>query len=95
MPSHRHIRSSLPVEAARRVSILQIAKRLRLGEPVPSGGEYLVCCPLHDDHDPSLRLNAERNIWYCFVCGEGGDGIKLVQRARGLTFVDAVRWIVS
>ncbi|MCR4836860.1 MAG: hypothetical protein K5899_10865 [Bacteroidaceae bacterium] len=34
-------------------------------------------CPLHDDHHPSLHLNAPRNIFKCFSCGKGGDVISL------------------
>ena len=85
----------LPVEEARQVSILRVAEKLDLGDPVPAGTEFRVRCPLHDDHDPSLCLNVERNVFFCHVCAEGGDGIKLVERALGLRFSDAVRWLVG
>jgi DNA primase len=29
-------------------------------------------------------------LWHCFPCGEGGDGIRLVERVRGVTFAAAV-----
>ena len=79
------------VDAARHISILEIADRLGLGEPRRSGSEWLVLCPLHADERPSLHLNAEKGCWYCFPCGEGGDGIGLVMRARRLGFADAVQ----
>ena len=81
----------LPVEEARAVSILDVAQRLGLGEPVRRGREIAVCCPLHDDDRPSLTINTDRNVWYCFPCGIGGDGLALYQRARGITFAEAVR----
>lgn len=84
----------LPVEKARQVSILALARRLDLGTPRKRGGEHLVRCPLHDDTDPSLSLNAEKGLWYCWPCGQGGDGIDLVMDCRGLQFPDAVKWIV-
>jgi len=84
-------RGRLPVERAKRVPILEVAQRLRLGEPVARGRELLVLCPLHDDHNPSCYLDTDRNLWHCFVCNQGGDGIRLLQRARGLSFQDAVR----
>ena len=95
MMGRRSTLSPGQVETARRISILTIARRLNLGEPVPHGHEWAVLCPLHDDHNPSLHLNPDRNVWFCFVCGEGGDGIKLVQRVTGLGFVEAVTWIAG
>jgi DNA primase len=81
-------------DRARRVSILVIARRLGLGEPVRCGPEWLVLCPFHDDHHPSLSLNEEEHKWYCFACEDGKDGINLVMRVKGMKFVDAIRWIV-
>lgn len=83
------------VEEARRTSILTIARSLRLGEPIARGNEWAVLCPLHDDHEPSLYLNDRKGVWYCHVCGEGGDGIQLVERAQQKDFADAVRWIAG
>lgn len=93
----RHLRSrpSLPVDEASRVPILEIAGRLGLGTPLPRGDEYAVFCPLHSDTNPSLYLNTKKNLWYCFPCDVGGDGIALLREARGLSFPDAVRWIVG
>jgi DNA primase len=52
-----------------------------------------VLCPFHDDHDPSLLLNTDEDLWFCFPCGAGGDGIALVMRVRGCGFTEAVAWI--
>lgn len=79
------------VQAARRVSILDLVQRLDCGVPVRRGKSLLVRCPLHDDSDPSLRLDVGEGLWYCDPCGEGGDVIQLYMRARGLAFADAVR----
>ena len=89
----RSRRLRLPLREAKRVSILEVARRLGLGEPVCLGREWVVLCPLHDDHAPSCHLDPKKNWWYCFVCQEGGDGIRLVKRARGLDFATAVRWL--
>jgi hypothetical protein len=85
----------LPVDDARAVPILEVVSRLGLGEPRRAGKEYVLPCPLHDDSRPSLRLNPERGLWHCFPCGEGGDGIRLVERVRGVTFAAAVRELVG
>jgi hypothetical protein len=37
-------------------------------------------CPFHDDKDPSLILNDQKNIFHCFGCGAKGDIIEFVRR---------------
>lgn len=34
--------------------------------------EYIITCPLHDDHKPSCSVNLEKEVFYCFVCRRGG-----------------------
>lgn len=36
------------------------------------GREYIGVCPFHEDTDPSLKVNPEKGIFKCFVCGKGG-----------------------
>lgn len=86
-------REPLDVTHARAMPILDVAERLGLGKPRRVGRGHLVCCPLHEDTRPSLRLNPIRNQWYCFPCGVGGDGIRLVEQARRCSFVEAVRFL--
>lgn len=43
------------------------------------GREYVGVCPFHDDHDPSLRVNVEKNIFKCFGCGKGGSPYMFVK----------------
>ena len=38
----------------------------------------MVCCPFHDDHTPSLKLNED--YFYCFGCQAGGDVVSLTAR---------------
>jgi DNA primase len=42
---------------------------LRYVELSPRG---MGLCPFHDDHNPSLSVNDEKNYWKCFAgCGSG------------------------
>lgn len=50
-------------------------------------------CPLHNDRKPSLVVDHKRNLWHCFVCSCGGDGIRLVEKVKGFGFRDALIWI--
>ena len=52
-------------------------------------------CPFHDDHAPSLHLNATKNIFKCFSCGKGGDVIGLVMQVKNLKYLDACQWLMK
>jgi hypothetical protein len=43
----------------------------RVGVRLVPGDRYYRC-PFHDDHHPSLHIDAEGCRWYCFGCGVGG-----------------------
>ena len=48
------------------------------------GREWKGLCPFHDDHHASLSVNAEKLVWFCPVCGTGGDAFDFLARAEGL-----------
>lgn len=42
-----------------------------------------ICCPFHEDWDPSFKIDFNRNLYKCFACGEedaGGNLIKFISR---------------
>lgn len=49
----------------------------------------MICCPFHDDHHPSMKLN--RDYFYCFGCGATGDVIDFVVRLFGLSSYEAAK----
>ena len=51
-----------------------------------SGTKYKALCPLHDDHNPSLELNPERQSFKCWSCGAGGDIFDFVKNTNTLIF---------
>jgi len=53
----------------------------------PSGRfEFVGLCPLHEETHPSFYVNTRKDVFYCHGCGQGGDLIRFVQLARGLSF---------
>lgn len=54
-------------------------------------GRGKALCPLHQDKTPSLSYG-ESGLWYCFVCGVGGDMIELVMKVENLSFKEALSW---
>lgn len=55
-----------------------------------SGRNFKGLCPFHPEKTPSFMVNPERNIYHCFGCGEGGDGISFVMKMEGLEFREAL-----
>lgn len=57
---------------------------------VDKGEQYLICCPFHEDADPSFRIMKRAGIWNCFSCGQSGTLLKLVHRlsTTSLSFYD-------
>ncbi len=61
-----------------------------LSNALDKGEQYLMCCPFHDDVDPSFRIMKKLGIWNCFSCGQSGTLLKLVHRlsVTSLSFYD-------
>lgn len=59
--------------------------------PLQNKGRNKVCqCPFHDDHDPSLTISQDKQIFKCFVCGTGGNVFTFVQKIENISFIEAV-----
>lgn len=63
----------------------------RLKDRPGTRGEMIGLCPVHDDKDPSLVVNRQKNVWNCLgACGKGGDVIEWVMHAENASFRHAV-----
>ena len=58
--------------------------------PKVSGAEWIVVCPFHDDHEPSLNINIKSGLFNCHACGAKGDFIDFYSIKTGKSFSDAV-----
>lgn len=65
------------------------------GQVVKKGKNFVARCPFHDDHDPSMNINTELQIYKCFSCGAGGNAIKFVQEFEKVSFWEAVRKVAD
>jgi DNA primase len=59
------------------------------------GRELLGLCPFHDDHNPSLRVDPDRQSYKCWACGEGGDCFAFVQKIENVGFYDALELLAT
>ena len=56
-----------------------------------NGKGYVGLCPFHEDTNPSLSVNTQKNLWQCFGCGTGGDIIRFVELMDKVSFPAAVK----
>ncbi len=60
-----------------------------------SGSKYKALCPFHDDHDPSLTLDPDRQTYRCWACGASGDIFTFVQAFERVDFPEALRMLAE
>ena len=58
-------------------------------------GHGRCACPVHHGTDRNCKLWKDNRGWYCYVCKQGGDVIRLVERVNQCSFPDAVEWLNS
>lgn len=56
-----------------------------------AGRSYKGLCPFHHEKTPSFTVSPEKQVFYCFGCGAGGNVFHLVMRLEKLDFPEAVR----
>jgi DNA primase len=62
---------------------------------VQKGKNYFGVCPFHDDHNPSMSVSNEKQIYTCFVCGATGNVFTFLMEYEHITFMEAVKKIVD
>lgn len=67
------------VRAAADISQVLTAYGIDLQKDGTKPGQMKGLCPFHEDTKPSLKVNVERGIYKCFVCGAGGNTIDFVK----------------
>ena len=61
----------------------------------PRSGNHFGLCPFHGEKTPSFSANRDKQIFYCFGCGAGGNVISFVMRMEKLDFVDALKLLAD
>jgi hypothetical protein len=75
----RRIIQSNPVSAYQEVLGEELTKK-------PGQKELVAHCPLHNDRNPSFRVNREKATWFCDPCGVGGDLFDLAEKVWNVGF---------
>ena len=59
------------------------------------GSSLVGLCPFHSEKTGSFSVSHGKNLYHCFGCGRGGDGISFVMEKEGMSFTQAVEKIAS
>ena len=54
------------------------------------GRGFAGCCPFHDDKSPSFSVSPDKQFYYCFGCGAGGNVFKFLMELEQRPFADVV-----
>lgn len=75
-------------EVKQRVDIVEIISEYVV---LKKQGKNLVgLCPFHDEKSPSFSVSQSKQLYYCFGCGAGGNGIKFLMELGKQSFSEVV-----
>jgi len=56
-----------------------------------SGKSFVGLCPFHQEKTPSFNVSPDRQAYYCFGCGTGGNVITFIMNYENVMFPEAVK----
>jgi len=59
------------------------------------GRNYVGLCPFHTEKTPSFTVSPEKQIFYCFGCGTGGNVFNFLMNHDGLSFFEAAKMLAN
>lgn len=81
------------VEIRKSVNIVDI-----IADYIPieqKGRNYFAICPFHDDHNPSMSISPEKQIYTCFVCGAHGNVFNFIMDYENVSFYEALKIVAN
>lgn len=59
------------------------------------GSSYFGLCPFHNEKSPSFSVNRDKQMYYCFGCGAGGDAYAFLMEYENYSFPEAVQHLAQ
>lgn len=59
------------------------------------GSSYFGLCPFHTEKTPSFSVSRDKQVFYCFGCGEGGNIYNFIMDYYNLSFKEAVKLLAE
>ena len=59
------------------------------------GSSYMGLCPFHNEKTPSFSVSEEKQLYYCFGCGAGGNVITFLMQKENMSFIEAIKYLAE
>ncbi len=56
-----------------------------------AGKNYVGLCPFHKEKTPSFTVTPDKQMFYCFGCGEGGNVFAFLMKINQMAYPEAIR----
>jgi len=60
-----------------------------------SGANLMGLCPFHHEKSPSFSVSPDKQLYYCFGCGQGGGAFQFLMEHDGYSFPEAVEYLAE
>ena len=60
-----------------------------------TGKSHKACCPFHEEKSPSFTVAEDKQFYYCFGCGAGGNALSFVMEFDRIDFMPAVELLAK
>ncbi len=89
----KHIPEEVINEIRSRIDIVEIvAEHVMLTK---SGSNYTGLCPFHSEKSPSFTVSPDKQLFYCFGCGTGGNVFNFLMLWENYSFPEAVEYLAK
>lgn len=59
------------------------------------GSSYFGLCPFHNEKSPSFSVSRDKQMYYCFGCGAGGNVITFIMEYENFSFTEALQMLAE
>lgn len=59
------------------------------------GSSYVGLCPFHNEKSPSFSVSREKQMYYCFGCGAGGNVFTFLMEYENYSFQEALKYLAD
>ena len=59
------------------------------------GSSYFGLCPFHNEKSPSFSVSRDKQMYYCFGCGAGGNVFTFIMEYENYSFVEALKFLAQ
>ena len=59
------------------------------------GSSYFGLCPFHNEKSPSFSVSRDKQMYYCFGCGAGGNVFTFIMEYENYSFTEALKFLAQ